>query len=80
MFKVLKKTNRTERLLVVLSFLFVLIQVGLELKVPNYMSKITERLQEPGTTTSDILSLGLKMVALSLSGFVLAIIVGFFCC
>lgn len=78
MFKVLKKTNRTERLLVVLSFLFVLIQVGLELKVPNYMSKITERLQEPGTTTSDILSLGLKMVALSLSGFVLAIIVGFF--
>lgn len=78
MFRLFNKTSKMERLLVIISFLFILLQVGLELKIPDYMSDITRLLQEPGTKTGDILTPGFKMIGLSLASFAASIIVGYF--
>lgn len=78
MFRLFNKTSKMERLLVIVSFLFILLQVGLELKIPDYMSEITRLLQEPGTETGDILTPGFKMIGLSLASFASSIIVGYF--
>lgn len=78
MFRLFKKMNKTEGLFVIASFLFILLQVGLELKIPDYMSDITELLQENGTTTTDILIPGAKMIVMSLVSFAASVLVGYF--
>ena len=50
MFKLLKKTNTKERIALVFSVTFIVIQVWLELKIPDYLSEITTKLQIVETT------------------------------
>ncbi|MFV0559227.1 MAG: ABC transporter ATP-binding protein [Enterococcus sp.] len=78
MFKIFKRTSTTERILILSSFVFILLQVWMELKIPDYMSDITRLLQEQGTETSDIMAPGAKMIGLSLLSFASSILVGFF--
>lgn len=49
----------------------------MDLKTPEYMSKITTLLQNKGTTTSDIMDPGSKMLLFSFGSFLLAVFVGF---
>ena len=42
MFKLIKNFSKREWFLVLLCFVFVLLQVWLELKMPDYMSEITK--------------------------------------
>lgn len=78
MFSIFKRSSTVERLLFVCSIIFILVQVNLELKIPSYMAEITTLLQQPGTTTSDVMAPGFKMIALSLLSFACAVLVGFF--
>ncbi|MHC5373179.1 ABC transporter ATP-binding protein [Enterococcus sp. LJL120] len=78
MFKIFKKMSQTEKWLVLVSLLFILLQVSLELKIPDYMSEITRLLQEDGTKTSDILIPGAKMILMSLTSFAASVVVGYF--
>lgn len=78
MLKLLAKANKKERLLALLSLLLIMLQVYLELEIPDYMSEITALLQMPDTVTSDIWEPGLVMVGLSLASFASAILVGYF--
>ncbi len=78
MFRIFKRSSTGERLLFVLSIIFILVQVNLELKIPSYMAEITTLLQTPGTVTADILKPGFTMIGLSLLSFASAILVGFF--
>lgn len=78
MIKILKKTNLQERLLIVVSILFIVAQVWLDLQIPDYMSTITAQLQMSGTTVSDIMEPGAKMILLSLLSFGSSVVVGFF--
>ena len=78
MFRIFKRSSTGERLLFVLSIIFILVQVNLELKIPSYMAEITTLLQTPGTVTADILKPGFIMIGLSLLSFASAILVGFF--
>ena len=78
MFKILKKSNAMERAMALFSVAFIAFQVYLDLKIPDYMSDITKLLQEKGTTTSDIMTPGFKMIGLSLASFASSLIVGFF--
>lgn len=78
MLKILAKANKKEKFFALLSVLLIMLQVYLELEIPDYMSEITELLQMPDTVTADILEPGLIMVGLSLASFASAILVGFF--
>lgn len=78
MIQLIKRTNTKERLLALVSVLFIVGQVWMDLKVPDYMSEITTLLQTPNTAISEILTPGSWMVLLSLMSFVFSSIVGLF--
>lgn len=53
---ILKQLNRKEWFLTFFSLLFIVAQVWLDLKIPEYMGKITELVQTAGSNINDILS------------------------
>ena len=78
MFKLLKKLERRELIYIAICIIFVVTQVGLELKLPDYMSKITKLVQTEGSTMAQILEQGGYMLACALGSLVATIIVGYF--
>ena len=60
------------------SLLFIVAQVGLELKLPDYMSEITKLVQTEGSAMSDVLTAGGMMLLCALGSLVSAFAVGFF--
>ena len=77
MFKIFKRLSAKEWGMIILSTIFILLAVWMDLKTPEYMSKITTLLQNKGTTTSDIMDPGSKMLLFSFGSFLLAVFVGF---
>jgi len=78
MLKIFKYLKRNEWLLVVVSIAFIVLQVWLDLKLPDYMAEITTMIQTKGTGTSELLVPGLYMLLCAVGSMVAAIIVGFF--
>ena len=76
MLNIIKNFNKKEILAIFISFIFIVLQVFLELKIPDYMSNITTFVQT-GSTTSKILTEGLYMLLCALGSMVCAIIVGY---
>ena len=64
--------------LVVVSICFIVLQVQLDLKLPDYMSDITVLVQTKGSEISEVFTAGGKMLACALGSLVSAVIVGFF--
>ena len=58
MIKMLKNLNKREWIMTLISLILVSIQVWLELKMPDFMSKITVLVQTQGSKMSDILKNG----------------------
>ena len=78
MFKLLKNFNKKEVMNILLCFILIISQVWLELKMPDYMSKITVLVQSEGSKMTDILINGGYMLACALGSLVVAIITGYF--
>jgi ATP-binding cassette subfamily B multidrug efflux pump len=78
MLKLLKRLNKTQLLMVFVIIIFVVIQVWLDLKLPDYMTNITTVLQTPGSTTKDIMVPGSYMLYCALGSLVASVIVGYF--
>lgn len=78
MIKVLKYINKKQRLFIVISILFIVLQVWLDLKLPDYMSNITMLVQTEGSKMSEILTQGSYMLLCALGSMIAAIIVGYF--
>ncbi len=78
MVKIFRYLRRREIGLILLSVVFIVAQVWLDLKMPDYMSEITKLVQTPGNELSDVLTEGGKMLLCALGSFVAALIVGFF--
>ncbi len=78
MFKLLKRLDKKDWLYVGISFVFVLTQVWLDLKLPDYMSEITTLLQTPGSVVSDLYEPGAMMLACAFGTLISAFIVGYF--
>lgn len=78
MFKLIKNFSKKEWFLTFLCFVFVFLQVWLELKMPDYMSKITMLVQTEGSKMSDILTNGAYMLSCAFGSLVLAVIVSYF--
>ena len=77
MLKILKHLKVNEWLQAAFSLVFIVAQVWLDLKLPDYMSDITRLTQTPGSAMSDIWVAGGYMLLCALGSLVAAIIVGF---
>ena len=73
----LKKISKKEIIYILLSLILIIVQVWLDLKMPDYMSEITLLVQTDGSKISDILVQGGYMLACSLGSLISACIVGF---
>lgn len=69
MIKLLKNLKKREKSLFILVILLVVCQVWLELKMPDYMSTITQLVQTEGSKMSDILKNGGYMLACAVRKF-----------
>ena len=78
MLKILKYLTKKDWLFVFYSFVFVIGQVYLDLKLPDYMSEITRLVQTPNSEMSEILQAGGYMLLCALGSLVAAFIVGYF--
>jgi ATP-binding cassette, subfamily B, multidrug efflux pump len=78
MLKILKRLSRKEWLQITVSLVFIVAQVWLDLKTPDYMAQITRLTQTPGSNLADILLAGGKMLLCTLLSFAAAVLVGFY--
>ena len=78
MITLFKKFNKKQVLLVLCSILFIIFQVYIDLKLPDYMSKITMLIQAEGNSMSEILEQGFYMVACAFGSLASAVVVGYF--
>ncbi|MDK2808401.1 MAG: ATP-binding cassette, subfamily multidrug efflux pump [Clostridiales bacterium] len=78
MITLLKRMKRFEWIQVFASLIFIVAQVWLDLKLPDYMSEITVYSQTPGSEMSDIWIAGAKMLLCALASLASSIVVGFF--
>ena len=78
MFKLFKNFNKKDVFCIFLCVLFIVFQVWLDLKIPDYMSAITRLVQTEGSKMSEILKNGGYMLACAGGSLLSAIIVGYF--
>ncbi len=78
MFKLLKNLYKKDYLFIVLAILFIAGQVGLELKMPEYMSTITKLVQTEGSEMNEILQNGGMMLLCAFGSLISTIIAGYF--
>lgn len=78
MIKLLKRMRTKEWVQVLISLAFIVTQVWLDLKLPDYMAEITRLTQTPGSKMSEIWTAGGYMMLCGFGSLTAAIIVGFF--
>lgn len=78
MIKLFRHLDIKERLMVFCGILFVMVQVWLELKMPEYMSEITVLIEMPGSEMSEILKNGGYMLACAVGSMIATIATGYF--
>ena len=77
MLKLIRNFDKREWLYVFIVLIFIVLQVWLDLKMPDYMSKITVLVQTEGSSMSDILINGGYMMLCAFGSLVFSIIVGY---
>ena len=78
MFKLLKRLDAKQIGIVFLCIIFIVIQVWLDLKLPDFMSEITKLIETEGSEMSDILLQGSFMLLCALGSLISSFIVGYF--
>lgn len=78
MVKIFRNLRKREIGLILLSVIFVAVSVWLDLKLPDYMSEVTMLVKTEGSTMSDVLKAGGKMLLCAFGSLVASVIVGFF--
>ncbi len=77
MFKLLRNFTKKEVIFLVISFVLIVGQVWLELKMPDYMSEITKLVQTEGSRMKDIVINGGYMLLCAFGSLLSAVIVGY---
>lgn len=78
MLKIFQYLKKNEWMLVLFSIVFIVTQVWLDLKLPDYMAEITTLIQMEGTKMSELVVPGIYMLLCAVGSMIAAIIVGFF--
>ncbi len=76
--RILKTLKKREWLYFVFTVGLITLQVWVDLKLPEYMGKITELLQIPGKGMEDILLEGGKMASLAFASVIISILIAMF--
>lgn len=77
MFKLFKKFNKKDIIYMIICISLIVVQVWLELKMPDYMSSITRLVQTEGSTMKEIIEQGAYMLGCALGSLISAIFVGY---
>lgn len=77
MFKLLKNLRKKDVLLIVISTALIVLQVYLELKMPDYMSTITVLVETEGSSIREILKNGLYMLLCAAGSMASSVVVGY---
>lgn len=77
MIKLFRFFHAKEWVYICISVLFIVLQVQLDLTLPDYMSEITTLIETEGSEMSDVLSAGGKMLLCALGSLASAVIVGY---
>lgn len=77
MLKMLKNFTKKEVILLVMTIALIVVQVWLELKMPDYMSEITKLVETEGSQMSDVLNNGKYMLLCALGSLISSVIVGY---
>ena len=75
MIRIFRKLRKTDWLCIAGAVVFIAAQVWLDLKLPDYMTEITQLVQTPGNEMSQILAAGGKMLACALGSLIAAVAV-----
>lgn len=78
MIKLFKYLRKKDWLYIFISLCFIVCQVWLDLKIPDYMSEITRLIQTPDSALGDVLVVGMKMLACALLSMAAMFVVGYF--
>ncbi len=78
MLKIFKYLQKREWLFILSSVIFIVAQVWLDLKLPDYMYKITMLIQTEGSKMSDVLIQGGYMLMCAIGSMAAAMITGYF--
>lgn len=74
MLKLFKNLKKEEWALAFISFAFIVVQVWLDLTMPEYMAEITQLVQTEGSTMGEILSAGGKMLLCALGSLAASVV------
>lgn len=77
MLKIFRYMRQKEWLLICAGLLFIVVQVWLDLKTPDYMSEITRLVQTPGSAMKDVWKSGGFMLLCALGSLAAALCIGF---
>lgn len=77
MLKLVKKINKIQALLILVSIAFVTFSVYLDLKIPDYMNEITKYIITDGNHMNDVINTGLKMILCAFGGLASSVVVGY---
>lgn len=78
MFKLFKNLSKKDLLYILICITLIVFQVYIELKLPDYMSAITQLVQTEGSTMNEIIEQGVYMLLCAGGSLVSAVIVGYF--
>ena len=78
MFKLFKNFNKKDILIILLCIVFMIFQVWIELRLPEYMSKITKMIETNSTDMLPIIKQGAFMLLCALGSTISAIVIGYF--
>jgi ATP-binding cassette subfamily B protein len=77
MIKLFKNLSKKDMIEILFCIIFIVLQVWLDLKMPDYMSKITVLVQTEGSTMNDIIKNGIYMILCALGSLVFAVMTGY---
>lgn len=78
MVKVLRYFDKKQKVYIGVALIFIVLQVWLDLKLPDYMSNITTLVETKGSSMTDILAQGGYMLACAIGSMIASIIVGYY--
>ena len=76
--KLFKNFTKKDYFFMGICFVLIVLQVGLELKMPDYMSAITRLVETEGSSIGEIALQGVYMLLCALGSLISAVIVGYF--
>jgi len=78
MLRIFKNLKKSDVLCMLAAIVFIVAQVWLDLKMPDYMNEITQLVQTPGNEMSQVLSAGGKMLVCAIGSLISSVIVSVF--